>query len=148
MANLTIDAADVVGVARQVDVTVRLTDSEGTVVLGYVTGTDDVVVRGYQGHTAADGTLTLNLTPNASITPANTYYTVTVGRHSMLIEKGAATETLLEALTSSPSALDSAALATHLADTVDAHDASAISFTPNGSIAATTVSSDASAAIV
>ena len=73
MANLTIDAADVVGVARQVDVTVRLTDSEGAVVLGYLTGTDDVVVRGYQGHTAADGTLTLSLTPNADITPANTY---------------------------------------------------------------------------
>lgn len=33
----------------------------------------------------------------------------------------------------------SSGLATHLADTTDAHDASAISFTPNGSIAATDV---------
>jgi hypothetical protein len=34
---------------------------------------------------------------------------------------------------------DAAALAAHTGDTVDAHDASAISFTPNGSIAATDV---------
>lgn len=42
-------------------------------------------------------------------------------------------------LTTVPGALPSAALTDHLADTVDAHDDTAISFAPAGSLAATTV---------
>lgn len=139
MADLTIDTLSVLGTAAQVDVSVRLTDADGTAQLGYLSSTGAAIPTSYAGNTGADGTLVLDLVPNADIDPPNTYYTVRVGRFSCLIDKSSAAQTLLEALTTTPSALDSAALATHLADTVDAHDASAISFTPTGNVAATNV---------
>lgn len=121
MADLTIDTLSVLGTAAQVDVSVRLTDADGTAQLGYLSSTGAAIPTSYAGNTGADGTLVLDLVPNADIDPPNTYYTVRVGRFSCLIDKSSAAQTLLEALTTTPSALDSAALATHLADTVAEH---------------------------
>lgn len=138
MAHLTFNTADVLGDTVNAPWSVYLTDLAGEPVLGYLTGDDGVVITPRMG-TATAGVIDVDLTPNADITPANTYYTVTVGEFSALITKTSSTQSLLEALASDPTDLGSTGLAAHLADTVDAHDASAISFSPNGSIAATNV---------
>ena len=119
------------------DVTVELTDGDGTAVVGYA---DGAIVAPFtvQAH-GLTGAATLHLIPNASISPANTYYTVTVGDFSMLIEVGAGGGALEDLLVTDPAALAPTLLTAHLADTTDAHDASAVSFVPNGTIAATNV---------
>jgi hypothetical protein len=72
-------------------------DSDREKVAGYLTGGGAVVVPG-SVRTATDGTVALDLVPNASIDPDNTYYLVQAAGQGWLIEKGAGTETLLEAL--------------------------------------------------
>jgi hypothetical protein len=64
-----------------------------------------VVVSPLRGYTDRDGLETLDLTPNASITPPNTYYLVQVAGMSWLISKGAGSETILEALVVAPEPL-------------------------------------------
>lgn len=119
------------------DIRVELTDGDGVPVVGYA---DGAIVAPFtaQAH-GLTGAATLHLIPNANISPANTYYTVTIGDFSMLIEVDADGGDLEDLLVSDPNDLDQALLAAHLADTTDAHDASAISFAPNGTIAATNV---------
>ncbi len=119
-----------------------LVDSENAAVTGYIA--DGVIVQARSVRTGADGGFSLDLPANAEITPANTYYRMKVaGRPAVLIEAnddGNIEDLLVDDLLE----LGPTALAGHLADTTDAHDASAISFTPTGTLAAT----DVQAAIV
>lgn len=92
-------------------VTVALVDSLGQQVTGYLA--DSTIVRSATTHTDASGDWSLDLTPNASITPANTYYLVsepsgvsTVTRH--LIEvPGSGPQDLTDVLVTTPAALGS-----------------------------------------
>lgn len=119
MAELIVDAAAVAGppVPGTV-VTVALTDADGRSVAGRTT--DEVIVQVSTARLDADGRATFDLVPNADITPANTYYTVTVGSgrgaDAFLIEKGAASENLVDCEAFSPAALGSAATLESLAD--------------------------------
>lgn len=119
MAELIVDAAAVAGppVPGTV-VTVALTDADGRSVAGRTT--DEVIVQVSTARLDADGRATFQLVPNADITPANTYYTVTIGQgrnaDAFLIEKGAGDENLVDCEVSSPAALGSAATLNSLAD--------------------------------
>jgi len=93
-ANLTITALDVSQNTVAADILVTLTDSAGTPVIGHYNGAIVEQVRGAQ---ASNGTYTIALIPNADITPANTYYTVTIGDYSVRIQKSSATQTLAQA---------------------------------------------------
>lgn len=85
------------------DVTVELTDGEGTAVVGYA---DGAIVAPFTAQAdGLTGAATLHLIPNASISPAGTYYTITIGDFSMLIEvdaNGGALEDLLVATPTAP----------------------------------------------
>lgn len=85
------------------DVHVELTDGDGAAVVGYSNG---AIVAPFtaQAH-GLTGAATLHLIPNADISPTGTYYTVTVGGFSMLIEVptgGGALEDLLVDTPTSP----------------------------------------------
>jgi hypothetical protein len=118
MADLVIDARAVGGdPGRRLSVVIRLTDLNGNNVTGYTS--DETVVEWFTGRTNTAGELTVDLEPNASITPANTYYTVAVNGRSMLIEKGAGSENLVDCLVTSPSALGLAATSRTFTETSD-----------------------------
>lgn len=115
MATLVVNSLDVFGDERDVAVKAELTDLNGTPIAGHTA--DGVIVKPVTTRTE-DGTVTLNLVPCADINDgaAGIYYTVTVGSFSFLIDKGAADdETIRDALADDPVALDSTALAGHLA---------------------------------
>jgi hypothetical protein len=107
MANLVIAAEAVAGTVGVQTVTIELTDLDGVPVVGYKSDDSSIVVP-YQGVTDSSGDLTVSLEPNANLTPENTYYTVKIRNWSWLIEKGANSENLLDAVVSSPSALGEA----------------------------------------
>lgn len=100
---LTIAAGDATGATGRRVVSVTLTDSDGRQVTGYSTAGE--LVDRVDALTSDTGALSLSLIPNADITPASTYYTLTIGGRSMLIEKSSATQTVLEALATDPAAL-------------------------------------------
>lgn len=141
MSSLTIAAREATGETGKIAWSAELTDADGVPVAGHITSGANTgqIVQPSRGYTDTDGDVTLDLEANANITPANTYWTVFVGPRSFLVSKGSGTETLTAALASDPGTLGTTALAAHIADTVDAHDASAISFSPTGSIAGTDV---------
>jgi hypothetical protein len=105
MADLDISTVDLTGTAKAVTVNVDLVDSTGTKLAGTVTATGASVVVPMALRTDADGLLTLDLVPNASITPANTYYSVRIKGTTWIISKGAGAETILEALVVAPEPL-------------------------------------------
>lgn len=115
MADLTIDTIDPTATGRQVPVTITLVDADREQVTGYAD--DGSLVTQWRGETDTEGTVTVDLVPNADITPANTYYLVVTQNRQHLIEKSAATQTLLEALIDDPEALGSVVMAAHLAAT-------------------------------
>jgi hypothetical protein len=96
--------------------------------------------------TDEDGHAELTLRPNSDFVPPGTVSEVTEthpdGRsftYYISVPDGAGPYWVGDILTDPPGALAPGALSAHLADPSDAHDASAISFVPTGSIAATTV---------
>jgi hypothetical protein len=95
----------------------------------------------------ASGVWSLSLTPNSLISPSGTVYKVIESYAQQRVVNyvsvpASGTPHLLGAILSdAPASLASAALTNHLADTVDAHDASAVSFVPTGTVAATDVQS-------
>jgi lysophospholipase L1-like esterase len=93
MASLTIDAEDAVGTTGITKVVATLTDSaHRPVPQAYVSST--AIVKQHIDYTAQNGTLTLDLEPNANITPANTYWSVKVHDKTWLVSKGSGTEAL------------------------------------------------------
>ena len=89
--------------ARQSTVTITLCNSAGARIDGYTSAGAMVVV--YTGRTNAVGVLDVDVTPNADITPANSYYNVEINRRSSLIEKSGATQTVFAALVANPNDL-------------------------------------------
>lgn len=193
MSHLIIDAEAAANIEGVVSVRIELTDGRGNPVIGFVTGSDDVIIAPSVHRTDANGQLTLEVVPNVDITPGNTAYTVTVGDKSFLISKSGATQNLFESIISDPGDLDpittgvllainnlsdvnsasqsrfnlelgnsatldvgvgagfvaagddprfqenADAIQDHIDDPIDAHDASAISVVPFETIAATNV---------
>jgi hypothetical protein len=120
MANLTVTALDVTdepiaGVA----VSAVLTDSVGRSVTGHLA--DGTIVQSARGRTDGTGTVVLDLTPNASIQPPNTYYTLHIGQRTVLIEKGAGAESVLDAVVEDETSALAAIRAAHIDTTVDVH---------------------------
>lgn len=114
-AALTISTVDTAQAAKVTPVMVRLCDSNGVEVTNGTDSAQNVVARVY-GKTDATGALTLQLIPNAEITPANTYYTVVAGHSITLISKTSATQTLTAARVVSPAALGLTAVLDNLGD--------------------------------
>lgn len=114
MANLTIAAFSPSGATGPLPVIVKLVDASGQTVTGYTSS--GVLVAPLSTATATDGTATVSLTANADITPANTYYMVTVGDRQFLIEKSSSTQTLNAAIVATPAELGPAATVGSLAD--------------------------------
>lgn len=85
-------------------VEIRLCDNNGRLVEGFVTSSGATVVASYKGRTVS-GSLDVDLTANADITPANTGYQVTIGEARYLIVKTGITETVYSALAATPAAL-------------------------------------------
>lgn len=122
-------------------VEVELVGEDGAAVAGYVTGTGQVVQSQRQFHadgknalSSAVGEWSVNLTPNASIEPAGTVYRIVEQRgrigsitHIVSVPATGGPYTVLECLSAIPGALPSPPLAAHIADPLDAHDASAVS---------------------
>lgn len=106
MADLVIDAIAAVGVASSTLVNVELTDGRGDPVVGYVTGTDNVIVLPTTVTTDENGEVTIDLIPNADIVPGNTCYTVRIAHKQFLIQKSGVTQNLFEALVNDPGDLD------------------------------------------
>lgn len=107
MATLSIAALDAIGVTSAA-IVAELTDANHVPVAGRTA--DGTIVKRWTGKTNALGLITLDLEPNANISPANTYWTVWVGGFAFLIEKSAAAQTLAEAEVVSPADLGSAAV--------------------------------------
>jgi len=122
-------------------VTVELVGTNGLPVQGFVGTT----IVGILSPTVTAGAWTATLVANSLITPSGTRYlrTVKIGARTyydyLLVPDGAGPYDVEDILSTAPAALADAALQAHLDDTVDAHDASAVSFTPTGTIAATNV---------
>lgn len=107
MSTLTISTLDAIGAAAKVSFEIRLVDNNhDDVENAFVTASGAPVVKHYTATTSAAGTASVDVTPNASITPPNTYYLVTLGKRRFLIEKGSGTETMLAALKDDPVALE------------------------------------------
>jgi hypothetical protein len=100
MANLTVTALGALSAASQTRIRAELTDGRGDPVVGF--SSSGVYIEPTVVTASTSGVSTLSLEPNADIIPLNTYYTITVGSKSFLIEKSAATQTLQEALVTSP----------------------------------------------
>ena len=115
MANLTIDAEAATGATGIVKVVATLTDSAHRPVRNAYVGAT-AIVRSYTTYTAQDGTLTLDLTANASITPANTYWSVKVHDKTWLISKGSGTEALTDVVYPTPQDLQTPFRLNSLAD--------------------------------
>lgn len=115
----------------------------------YVSATNKTVVGRHFPTVAADGSWTLDLEPNSAINPANTVWGRKVYGGSAVpssvsyvtVPDTSGSKVWEDILADPPSTLVSSALQSHLDDPTDAHDASAISFAPYGSLAATNVQS-------
>lgn len=122
-------------------VEIELVGEDGAAVAGYITGTGQVVQSQLQFHadgshalSSAVGEWSVNLTPNASIEPAGTAYRIVEHRgrsghttHIVSVPASGGPYTVLECLSDLPGALPAPPLAAHIADALDAHDASAVS---------------------
>lgn len=97
MAILLVDVVSATVPMPDIAVRAELTDERGTPMTGFATG-DEAIVLSSVARTDANGEASLDLTPNADITPAGSYYTVTVGPKSFLITKSSGTENLADAL--------------------------------------------------
>ncbi len=117
MATLTISALALGMDAGRIRVHIRLADGDYNTVAGTY-GSGSIVER-ITEYTASDGTLSVDLVPNADITPANTYYVVWVGQERFLIEKTSSTQTLSAALVADPNILESVLATTRLSDVSD-----------------------------
>lgn len=106
--------------------------------------TEDLGV-GARTHLTCDttGKWTSGLQPNSLINPANTVYRVTYRTANwstsfhISVPNTVGLHRVEDILTDAPGSLPTSALTNHLTDTLDAHDASAVSFLPTGTIAAT-----------
>lgn len=101
---LIIDGHNSSGTGRRVRVVATLTDSSGNEIEGF----DDAgaIIEPTKTFTDSAGDLTLSLVPTSEITPANSCYTITVGKRSFLIQKSTSdAQTLEAAVVSSPAAL-------------------------------------------
>src|SRR5690606_14076269 len=107
VANLTISTLDVLGAAvAGVNVIAEPTDENGKRMAVYQDG--HPVVATARGKTDTDGTITLDLIPQADLAPTPSYYTVWIGDRAWLIQKSAGDETLLAALIEEPTPAGSA----------------------------------------
>ena len=111
-------------------VTIELVASTSGHAAGWVNATD-VTVLASANPTVTAGAWTASLTPNADIDPAGTVYRITehAGRYRYVhyISVGSGGGTVHDLLVDAPTSLPTAPLTAHLADTADAHDASAVS---------------------
>lgn len=114
----------------RVDVVIELVASTTGRAAGWITATD-VTLEATVRPTVTNGAWTASLTPNADITPSGSVYKVTEyvdkTRYTHYIEVGSGGGSLFDLLTDAPASVATAALTSHIADTTDAHDASAIS---------------------
>lgn len=116
MAELSIVPLDAFGVAVETSFEVYLSDVRGRRIAGHVAGGS--IVQPVSGSIPVDG-VTLDLPANASVSPANTYYTVLAGGKAFLILKSVDAQTLAEAEVVNPDGLPPAFALGNLAD-VDA----------------------------
>ena len=140
--NVTVRLHDVAGTAVSPwrNVSATLCDSLMNEVDGFVADDESVVIDRVDAVTDASGVVVLALVANAEITPANTYYAVRAeGQVSPWLIEATASDDVHALLVADPDALAPGLLSAHLADTVAAHAASAVSFTPVGTVAATDV---------
>ncbi len=144
MANLVITSGNPVAGALT-KVVVQLVDGERNPISAF-NSTVGFVVSRYESRTDTSGDLTIDLPANSTFDVDNTYYLVTVGEFSRLILKTGASQSLEQASVDEPAEVPvvashatTAQLNAHTADTTDAHAASAITNTPAGTVAATTV---------
>lgn len=143
--NETIDLPD--GTAPSgVTVTAVLAGSNGDpLAAGYGSVAGTTIVGTVETTVASTGVWTLDLPRNDQITPAGTAWKIslsgggasTTPRYVSL--EAAGPFDIEDVLTEAPASIASAALTNHLDDTAGAHAATAITFTPTGAIAATTV---------
>ncbi len=133
-------------------VSIELLDDSRAPVVGYVSGSGEAIHQRLAF--AANGQHTLSeslsewsvdLVPNAQIEPAGTVYRITEQRgraaaaiHIVEVPEAGGPYTVLQTLIDEPGSMGSLLL-DHLADEVDAHDASSVSVTPAGNLAATDV---------
>lgn len=106
MSDLVIDALTVLGAASATLVNIELTDGRGDPIVGYVDGTDQVIVLPTTVTTDENGQVTVDVIPTAAIVPGNSCYTVRIGPKQFLIQKSGATQNLFEALVEDPGDLD------------------------------------------
>lgn len=97
MALLNVTVRTASSVSAGTKVVAELSDARGVPVPGY-TATGAVFVEPTVATTDASGLVALDLTPNADITPAGTFYTIRIGAAQFLITKSASAQTLPEAL--------------------------------------------------
>lgn len=122
-------------------VAIRLVTSLTATGEGFVPASDLGYVDVLTVATDATGRWEADLQPNSDIQPANSYYEARVyiaglaATHTFEVPDGAGPYHLYDILVTAPSSLPTI----HESDTADAHDASAVSFSPVGSIAATDV---------
>jgi len=97
MALLNVTLRTASSISPGTKVVAELSDERGVAIPGY-TAAGAVVVEPSVATTDATGLASLDLVPNADITPAGTYYTVRVGPAQFRITKTASTQTLPEAI--------------------------------------------------
>jgi hypothetical protein len=97
MALLNLTTVTASSPAPGIVIKAQLTDSRGASVTGFDTA-ESAYVTASVVTTDAQGEASLDLTPNADITPPSTYYTIWIGSNSFLITKSADPQSLLEAL--------------------------------------------------
>lgn len=131
-------------------------DATGVTVVYQLVGENGLPIReAYFNNTTVVGTVTptvtlgaysVDLTPNASITPSGTVWkrTATIeGSGStaeyIVVPASGGPYVFATRLTDPPAAIESSALAAHIALATDAHDASAISYAGSSGISATNV---------
>lgn len=117
-----------------VGVTVELATTAGaSLPAGYGSVAGSTIIGGYTVAPDATGLWTVTLPRNDEITPSGTVWKITlsgagVSRDPRYVSvAGAGPFEVSAILTDAPAAVTSSALALHLADTADAHDASAVS---------------------
>lgn len=117
MATLTVPIADIsTNALPGAAVLARLCDLNGQPLRGFTVSGGFLVEPELQTSDAS-GIATFNLVPNDAIQQDNTYYSIKVAHYpAVIIEKTASTQTLSEAIISSPSALGPAATLNSLGD--------------------------------